>query len=105
MNGLCYLVPLDFNRNNIKKIPALIDRSKQAAGENKWVYGMGCMGSSAHYTKSVSTSVYGSDHVKKIHFIISYLSYKLHCCPLPDKRCLSHGMLPLSGHDDVAFFE
>ena len=24
--------------------------------------------------------------------IISYLSYKLHCCTLPDKRCLSHGM-------------
>ena len=54
MNGLCYLIPLDFNRNNIKKIPALIDKAKQAAGENKWVYGMGCMGSSAHYTKSVS---------------------------------------------------
>ena len=28
-----------------------------------------------------------------------------HCCALPDKRCLSHGMLPLSGHDDVAHFE
>ena len=37
-------------------------------------------------------------------FII-YLSYQLHCCTLPDKRCLSHGMLPLSGHDDVALFE
>ena len=37
--------------------------------------------------------------------IISYLSYHLHCCALPDKRCLSHGMLPLSGHDDVALFE
>ena len=36
---------------------------------------------------------------------VSYLSYKLHCCALPDKRCLSHGMLPLSGHDDVALFE
>ena len=23
---------------------------------------------------------------------ISYLSYLLHCCTLPDKRCLSHGM-------------
>ena len=23
---------------------------------------------------------------------ISYLSYQLHCCALPDKRCLSHGM-------------
>ena len=33
---------------------------------------------------------------------ISYLSCQLHCCALPDKRCLSHGMLPLSGHDDVA---
>ena len=37
------------------------------------------------------------------HFI-SYLSYQLYCCALPDKRCLSHGMLPLSGHDDVALF-
>ena len=36
---------------------------------------------------------------------ISYLSYQLHCCTLPDKRCLSHGMLPLSGDDDVALFE
>ena len=36
---------------------------------------------------------------------ISYLSYQLYCCALPDKRCLSHGMLPLSGHDDVALFE
>ena len=28
------------------------------------------------------------------------------CCALPDtcKRYLSHGMLPLSGHDDVALF-
>ena len=40
-----------------------------------------------------------------ITVIISYLSYQLHCCALPDKRCLSHGMLPLSGHDDVALFE
>ena len=40
-----------------------------------------------------------------ITFFISYLSYQLHCCALPDKRCLSHGMLPLSGHDDVALFE
>ena len=37
---------------------------------------------------------------------ISHLSYhQMHCCSLPDKRCLSHGMLPLSGHDDVALFE
>ena len=36
------------------------------------------------------------------YVIISYLSYQLHCCTLPDKRCISHGMLPLSGHDDVA---
>ena len=36
---------------------------------------------------------------------ISYLPYQQHCCALPDKRCLSHGMLPLSGHDDVALFE
>ena len=39
-----------------------------------------------------------------IKMLISYLSYQLHCCTLPDKRCLSHGMLPLSGHDDVALF-
>ena len=39
-------------------------------------------------------------------FFISYLSYQLHCCALPDKRCLSHGMLPLlSGHDDVSLFK
>ena len=37
-----------------------------------------------------------------IKTFISYRSYQLHCCSLPDKRCLSHGMLPLSGHDDVA---
>ena len=36
---------------------------------------------------------------------INYLSYQLHYCALPDKRCLSHGMLPLSGHDDVALFK
>ena len=29
--------------------------------------------------------------VKFIYFI-SYLSYKLRCCMLSDKRCLSHGM-------------
>ena len=34
-----------------------------------------------------------------------YLSYQLHCCAWPDKRCLPHGMLLLSGHDDVALFE
>ena len=39
------------------------------------------------------------------HIFISYLSYQLHGCAFPDKRCLSHGMLPLSGHDDVALFE
>ena len=36
---------------------------------------------------------------------ISYLSYELHCWALPDKRCLSHSMLPLSGHNDIALFE
>ena len=41
----------------------------------------------------------------RIFDFISYLSYQLHCCALPDKCCLSHGMLPLSGHDDVALFE
>ena len=24
--------------------------------------------------------------------VIGYLSYKLHCCTLPDKRCLSQGI-------------
>ena len=46
--------------------------------------------------------------LKRGYFVsrfISYLSYQLNCCALPDKRCLSHGMLPLSGHDDVALFE
>ena len=28
--------------------------------------------------------------------LISYLSYKLHCCMVPDKQ-----HVPLSGHDDV----
>ena len=27
-----------------------------------------------------------------IQVFISYLSYKLYCCTLPDKQCLSHGM-------------
>ena len=27
-----------------------------------------------------------------VMLFISYLSYYLHCCTLPDKRCLSHGM-------------
>ena len=39
------------------------------------------------------------------NIFISYISYQLHCCALPDKHCLSHGMLPLSGHDDVALIE
>ena len=44
----------------------------------------------------------GSFGLNRLTFI-SYLSYQLYCCALPDKRCLSHGMLPLSGHDDMAF--
>ena len=45
---------------------------------------------------------FSSDY--NLFLIISYLSYQLYCCALPDKRCLSHGMLPLSVHDDVALF-
>ena len=36
----------------------------------------------------VDTNDFGSYVIK----FISYLSYKLHCCTLPDKRCLSHNM-------------
>ena len=39
----------------------------------------------------------------EVLIFISYLSYQLHCSALPDKRCLSHGMLPLSGHDALQF--
>ena len=32
-------------------------------------------------------------HKYQINWLfISYLSHHLHCCTLPDKRCLSHGM-------------
>ena len=27
-----------------------------------------------------------------VYILISYISYELHCCILPDKRYLSHGM-------------
>ena len=54
-------------------------------------------------TQPVSRCVSASTAIVLI--FISYLSYQLHCCTLPDKCCLSHGMLPLSGHDDVALFE
>ena len=50
-------------------------------------------------------AVGGTVSVGQESAFISYLSYQLHCCTLPDKHCLSHGMLPLSGHDDVALFE
>ena len=40
-----------------------------------------------------------------ISAFISNLSYLLHCCTLPDKRCLISGYVPLSGHDDIALFE
>ena len=33
---------------------------------------------------------------------ISYLSYQLHCCTLPDKRCLSQVMITLHFLNDVA---
>ena len=49
-------------------------------------------------------------HCWKSHVEAHICFYQLpliltHCCVLPDKRCLSHGMLPLSGHDDFALFE
>ena len=47
--------------------------------------------------------VISSNKMSLLILFISYLSYQLHCCTLPDKRCLSHGMLPLSGHDDLHF--
>ena len=37
-------------------------------------------------------------HSNELNTFVSYLSYQLHCCTLPEKRCLSHGMLSLSGH-------
>ena len=39
------------------------------------------------------------------YIFISYLTYLLHYCTLPDKRCLSYSGVPLSGRDDVALFE
>lgn len=60
MNGICYLVPLDFNQNNIKKIPALIGKAKQTKGEDEWNWGMGCLGSSAHYTSSGNDVLLGA---------------------------------------------
>ncbi|XP_053374563.1 integrin alpha-9-like [Mercenaria mercenaria] len=55
MNGLCYEIPLDFNRNNIKTIPGLVAGDKQTMtipGTNvtKLNYGMGNLGASVHYT-------------------------------------------------------
>lgn len=58
MNGLCYEIPLDFNRQNIKTIPALVDGRKQTMtipGQNitKLNYGMGNLGGSVHYAAQV----------------------------------------------------
>ncbi|XP_060598115.1 integrin alpha-9-like [Ruditapes philippinarum] len=55
MNGLCYEIPLDFNRNNIKKIPGLVGLDKQTMTDprtniTKLNYGMGALGSSVHYS-------------------------------------------------------
>lgn len=60
MNGLCYLVPLDFKKENIVKIPALINSQKQTKGEDEWNYGMGCLGSAAHYTRSGNDVLLGT---------------------------------------------
>ena len=70
----------------------------------------GALGSlSALYKLSsmnVPTSGFSPVPVKDV--IISYLSYKLHCCTLPDKRCLSQGiclnqvMMTLHFLNDVA---
>jgi hypothetical protein len=58
MNGLCYEIPLDFNRNNIKKIPGLVGLDKQTMTDprtniTKLNYGMGALGSSVHYSSKV----------------------------------------------------
>lgn len=56
MNGMCYELPLDFNSNNVRKIPALINAVKQTETvgpdkEIKYNYGMGGLGASVHYTQ------------------------------------------------------
>ena len=60
---------------------------------------------SSHQTKRWMDALVVHILFEQYFSLISYLSYQLHCCALPDKRCLSHGMLPLSGHDDVALLE
>ena len=36
--------------------------------------------------------VYSMARLLKLSLCFSYLSYKLQCCTLPDKRCLAHSM-------------
>lgn len=65
MNGLCYEIPLDFNRNNIITIPALVDGRKQTMtvpGSNitKLNYGMGNLGGSVHYTTQGESLLLGA---------------------------------------------
>ena len=46
---------------------------------------------------------------KYVYSVISYIAYKMHCCTLPDKRCLSHGMclyqvmMTLHFFNDIAY--
>ncbi|XP_060593602.1 integrin alpha-4-like, partial [Ruditapes philippinarum] len=55
MTGLCYKIPLNFNKNNIKKIPGLVGLNKQTMNDprtniTKLNNGMGALGSSVHYS-------------------------------------------------------
>ena len=56
MNGLCYLIPQDFNTNFITTLPILHDSSLQYIYTSPfWElhYGMGALGSSMQYTSQV----------------------------------------------------
>ena len=58
--------------------------------------------------KIFETLIFGNLFKAKVIILVSYFSYKLHCCKLPDKRCLSHGnclyqvMMMLHFLNDVA---
>ena len=64
-------------------------------GQNLANAALKCMEGDSHVLYS------SSDSNIKTEFI-SYLSYQLYCCTLPDKNGLSHGMSLY--HDDVARF-
>lgn len=69
MNGFCYMIPEDFTKDNIQKLPLLVDGTKQTFrttdGEVKYNYGMGGYGMAVHYTQQV--------HVAEIAGFNSYL--------------------------------